>query len=631
MSPTSKFIKQKIFLLFIILTFPVFSQPIPKVYTNLSYNKEGNLQLNINDKTILAKQPEKFPEKHIYKTIITGNKDGIIIYFSDTTFSGEIAYGFIKYNDSRYPMPVYFKHTAKIKNGTALIPIKKLSGKYDMIDWETLGTGTIGFRIITQNGIILYDAISSFEYTKEGFRMIPAIIEGPFINNLTDTSCVISFRTDMPVTAEIIIDNKNIVEEEMSTDHSILIDNLRPETQYNYTIIYGKLSQSYYFETALPKGSNKPFTFAYISDSRGGQGGGERNFYGTNAYILKKALALATQEKVKFVQFTGDLISGYETSENNMHFQYANWKQAISPFAHYIPVNVGMGNHEAYNFEFYLDSEHYPIAIDHFPFDKASSESIFALNFVNPENGPESEDGSIYDPDPNHKDFPSYKENVYYYIYGNTAIIVLNSNYLYAPSLWTHTLTGGNIHGYIMDNQIKWLKQVLTLFEKDNKIKNVFVTIHTPPFPNGGHSYDDMWYSGNNTPRPVIAGKPVAKGIIERRDEFLDLLINKSTKVCAILTGDEHNYNHLLITNEMQRYPERWDKQKLKLNRSILQINNGAAGAPYYAKEKLPWSENCKGFTTQNALVLITVNDNHIIATVKNPDTLEIIDTFTIK
>jgi len=208
---------------------------------------------------------------------------------------------------------------------------------------------------------------------------------------------------------------------------------------------------------------------------------------------------------------------------------------------------------------------------------------------------------------------------------------VLNSNYLYAPSLSEYKQTGGNIHGYIMNNQLKWLKETLKKFEKDNDIKNVFVTIHTPAFPNGGHSYDDMWYSGDNSQRPFIAGKPLAKGIIERRDEFLDILINQTNKVVALLTGDEHNYNHLLIDDKMPRYPKDWKKPKLKLNRSILQINNGAAGAPYYAQEKLPWSKNVSGFTTQNALVLITVDGEHITAVVKNPDTLEIVDKFVIK
>ncbi len=620
-----------VFSIFLLIAFSGFSQDIPKVYTNLSYNENGILQLTLNGEQITAYQHETLPGDIIFGTRIYGTENGIGFEFPDTSFEGTMAYGFIKYGDSRYPMPVYFKRTAKIEKGKAEISIRSLSGKYDMIGWEETKTGTIGIRVISSEGTILFDGINSFEFDSTKFNVIPAISEGPFINKLTDKSCVISFRTSMPVAAIIKVDGREIKEKNALTDHEILIDGLKSATKYDYTVIYGKLSQSYVFETALPRGSDKPFTFAYLSDSRGGQGGGERNFYGPNAYIAKKAMALALQERVKFMQFTGDLITGYGVSADDMNLQYANWKQAISPFAHYLPVVTAMGNHETYDFAFYPDSEYYPIAIDHFPFATESSEAVYAANFVNPENGPVSEDSSAYDPDLQNMDFPPYKENVFYYSYGNTAIVVLNSNYWYVPFLWKYTQTGGNLHGYIMDNQLKWLKETLQKLEKDDQIKNVFVTIHTPPFPNGGHSYDDMWYSGNNTHRPVIAGKPVAKGIIERRDEFLDILVNQSSKVVALLTGDEHNYNHLLINNDMPRYPKNWDKSKLKLTRSILQINNGAAGAPYYAQEKMPWSANVSGFTTQNALVLITVNGEHITAVVKNPDTLEIVDEFVIK
>lgn len=617
--------------LFFFTVLSISAQEIPKVYSNLSYDNNGKLQLLFKGKKLPVIKPEKSPGDIIYGMLNIGTANGIQFIFKNSKFSGQMAYGFIKYDDSHFPMPVYFKNTATIKNGVANIDLLSLSGKYDMINWESNGKGTIGYRVIAENGQLLFDNYCGFSYDGKRFDVMPVISEGPFINKLTDTGCVISFKTTMPVATSIKVNGKTIKEKKSAINHEITIDGLKPASQYDYTVFYGKLSQSYHFETALPKGSNQPFNFAYLSDSRGGQGGGERNFYGPNAYIVKKALALATQEKVKFVQFTGDLISGYGLSAKDMNLQYHNWKQTVSPFAHYLPVIAAMGNHEAYNFAFLADKDYYPITIDHFPFDKASSESLFAFHFVNPENGPESEDGSLYDPDPNQIDFPSYKENVFYYTYGNTAIVVLNSNYLYAPMLAKYKQTGGNIHGYIMDNQLKWLKETLMKFEKDNDIKNVFVTIHTPAFPNGGHSYDDMWYSGNNLPRPIIAGKPVAKGIIERRDEFLDILINQTTKVVALLTGDEHNYNHLLIDDKMPRYPKNWNKPKLKLNRSILQINNGAAGAPYYAQEKLPWSRNVSGFTTQNALVLITVDGEHITAVVKNPDTLEIVDKFVIK
>jgi phosphodiesterase/alkaline phosphatase D-like protein len=135
-----------------------------------------------------------------------------------------------------------------------------------------------------------------------------------------------------------------------------------------------------------------------------------------------------------------------------------------------------------------------------------------------------------------------------------------------------------------------------------------------------------MWYNGNNEVRPYIAGKPVKKGIIERRDELLDIIVNKSSKVLAILTGDEHNYALTEISPEMERYPENYEPEKIQLNRTIYQVNNGAAGAPYYAQEITPWTPWVTGFTTQNALVLFHINGKAVEMEVINPDTLEEVD-----
>jgi hypothetical protein len=140
-----------------------------------------------------------------------------------------------------------------------------------------------------------------------------------------------------------------------------------------------------------------------------------------------------------------------------------------------------------------------------------------------------------------------------------------------------------------------------------------------------------MWYSGNNQYRPFIKGKPVATGIIERRDQYLDILINESTKVLAILTGDEHNYNWLKLTPEVPIYPEIWPMKKLNVSRPIYQINNGAAGAPYYAQEVLPWSDFTQSFSVENALCLFYVEGPTVKMRVLNPDTLNEIDSVTLR
>jgi hypothetical protein len=48
--------------------------------------------------------------------------------------------------------------------------------------------------------------------------------------------------------------------------------------------------------------------------------------------------------------------------------------------------------------------------MDKFPYDTQSAESAFQDTFVNPDNGPLSEDNNQYDPNPNETDFPSYRE-----------------------------------------------------------------------------------------------------------------------------------------------------------------------------------------------------------------------------
>ena len=135
-----------------------------------------------------------------------------------------------------------------------------------------------------------------------------------------------------------------------------------------------------------------------------------------------------------------------------------------------------------------------------------------------------------------------------------------------------------------------------------------------------------MWYGGNNDYRPVIAGKRAAKGIIERRDELMDIIVNKSTKVRAILTGDEHNYCKTELGPETNIYPDVYLPPRITLSRTIYQINNGAAGAPYYAQQQTPWTSSTSGFTTQNALVFFHVDGKKIEMEVLNPDTLEPLD-----
>ena len=558
----------------------------------------------------------------------TGSPQGINFNFQDSLLNGSLFFGLIPFGDSKHPQPVYFRSPAKISKGLADISINEISGRYDMVGWQAAGKGTLGYRVINEYGEIIYDGIIGFKGTGP-FEIDDTIIEGPFVNILTDKSAVISFKTNTEIRGEVIINNKSY-KSKKGFSHEIEVKGLNSGTSYDYSVVYGSNKQNYALHTAPSPGSRKPFTFSYASDSRSGNGGGERNLGGVNAYIMKKIMALTTFKESRFMQFTGDMITGYKSYMNEMELEYANWKRSIEPFAHYFPVYTGMGNHEVLTNIYYDPNTKLKIEVDKFPFATESSEFLYAKEFVNPTNGPDSEDRSVYDPSVSTIDFPSYSENVFYYTYDNTAMIVLNSNYWFAPSTRLLQFISGNLHGYIMDNQLEWLRKTIASLEKDNNIDHIFVTQHTPAFPNGGHVQDDMWYGGNNDYRAVVAGKRVAKGIIERRDEILDIIVNKSSKVRAILTGDEHNYCKTEIGPDTNIYPEVYLPPKIKLNKTIYQINNGAAGAPYYAQEETPWTPFTTGFTTQNAVVFFHVHGKHIEMEVLNPDTLEKIDALKL-
>lgn len=627
--------RKRIYILFLISILTVFSVSaqkklqVPSVYSNISKNSDGKLLLNLNSVSYVLNDVASDLTLENLKGIPQTSRTGILFDFKGAIKNGTLYYGLIPYDDSKYPLPVYFRSPVTILDGKAFVNMQALKGRYDMVGWVKKQKGILGYRVVNEAGEFLYDGRIGFKGYDPLF-IDTTIVEGPFVNLLNHESATFSFDTNIPIITEIKVDGKTFTEETASMHHEIKVEGLKDHTMYNYTVQFGTNQEMYSFKTAPKPGSRTKFTFGYASDSRSGQGGGERDFNGANAYIMKKIMALGAYEQCEFMQFTGDLITGYKIDPNQIRLEYANWKRAVEPWARYIPVISTMGNHEALMYYWSLPGGDF-YSIDKFPFDKVSSEAIYAENFVNPKNGPESEDGAFYDPNKKKIDFPSYKENVFYYTYDNVAMIVLNSDYFYSPSTSHVNITSGNIHGYIMDNQLEWMEKTLGELENDENIDHVFVTVHTPFFPNGGHVNDDMWYNGNNDYRPYVAGKPVDKGIIERRDDLLEIIVNKSKKVVALLTGDEHNYCKTHITPETNIYPENWDKPKLKLKRSIYQVNNGAAGAPYYSQEITPWSPFTTGFTTQNALVLFHIEGTKIQMEVINPDTLDKVDELVLR
>jgi len=612
---------------------------IPKVYTNLSPSPKGEIIFD-NDglKLTSFSAPGIYSLQNFYQAA-KGSESGIDFDFKLPNFNGTLFFGLIPLNDVRYPVPFYSKTPVAITAGKASINIRKdLSDLNDIVAWGQNKKGLIGYRILDQSGKMIYEGRVAFRGAGP-FEVVNTIVEGPFVSKVTTEGCTVAFTTSQPEALILTVEylsqgikkTKDFPETTPSKKHEIEIKGFFPATEYVYRIIVGGITYQFSFTTLPKPGSRQPFSFAFASDSRYGAGGGERNAYGVNYYTVRKFMSLASMKNVSFFQFSGDLINGYCLSKDEINHQYANWKKAVEPWAHYMPVYTAMGNHELLMYMFPDDEIGKRYMLDKFPFDMESSEAVFAENFTNPENGPKSEDGAPYDPDPKSIDFPTYSENVYYYTYDNVAIVVLNTHYWFSPSVSQNVLTSGNPAGYIMDNQLSWLRTTINKLEADKDIDHIFITLHTPFFPNGGHAADAFWYNGNNRGRAVVTGNAMRTGIIERRDEILDLIVNASRKTVAVLCGDEHNYSRMEITPQTKIYTDDYNGKKITLTRSIWQITNGTAGAPVYAQELTPWTESVKKFSIQNSLVFFHINGKSVKMEVINPVTLEKIEEITLK
>lgn len=611
------------------------AQSIPAAYANIHADENGLYILHpeSGDKLeFISADSDLSPD--VFVRAARGASIGLDFDFADASLQGLLYYGFVPTENVRFLQPVWFKYAEKITDGKASVNITAMKGKYDIVGWEISGRGLLAYRVSNSGGELIYEGRIGFK-GKGPFEPTLTLTEGPFVNRITSESVTITFSTNQLCSPTVSIDGTVYTEKQRmmnpvgTTRHEILINKLMPATTYTYTVHAAEQSISHQFTTAPPPGSRKPFAFGYASDSRKAMGGGERNMKGVNAYMVKRIAALSVSQGAAFLQFTGDMINGQLSAIEETRLEYASWKRAVEPFWHSVPVYTGMGNHESVCLVFGDDAN--TVSVDRFPFASSSAETVFANEFCNPANGPLSEDGSYSDPDPNSLDFPPYHESVYSYTYDNVAMVVLNSDYWYAKNEEMIPLTGGNPHGYIMDNQLAWFAKTIERLEADKQIDHVFVSIHTPLFPNGGHAGDAMWYLGNNDIRPYVAGNPVEKGIIERRDELLDIMVNQSKKVVAVLAGDEHNYSRLLIDSDMDLYPENWTHQKLLLKRPLWQITNGSAGAPYYGRETLPWSDHLKIFSQQSALALFNINGPAVELKVTNPDTLEEIETIRLR
>jgi 3',5'-cyclic AMP phosphodiesterase CpdA len=428
--------------------------------------------------------------------------------------------------------------------------------------------GTLAYRLELfdprKGAAQFIDRHFSFRVDRDQFRKTPTILEGPFLNQIGVDSAVVWWVTDTPARGEVrLIEGATTPSETgLALRHLVRLRALKARTRYAYQAISTAESGEIRSRTHnLRTSPQQPeFSFVFTCDGRtGGLGGGDTALEGINGISARALVVQMARHSPDLLIFTGDLINGYTTREDDFRAQLRSWKRIYGPLWHEVPIYTGMGNHESL-----ID-----VVEDGTQVDKQgqqSAEAVFASEFVHPMNGPEPERPGL----------PPYKSSVYSFDYAGCHFTQLNSDYWYSSRPEKHA---GNPFGRLLPGQLAWLEKDL-MAARSAGARHIFVFVHEPAFPNGGHMQDSLWGGGETESAKV-------------RDRFWSIVTQAGAS--AVFSGHEHNYSRTLIDSKTPVHRDGTPNPEFA--KPTWQITQGAAGAPFYPRDyTAPWAKNVKKF-----------------------------------
>jgi 3',5'-cyclic AMP phosphodiesterase CpdA len=132
----------------------------------------------------------------------------------------------------------------------------------------------------------------------------------------------------------------------------------------------------------------------------------------------------------------------------------------------------------------------------------------------------------------------------------------------------------------LLPGQLDWLEKDLTA-ARSARARHLFVFVHEPAFPNGGHIADSLW-GGGRDPEAVSA-----------RDRLWTIVTQAGAS--AVFSGHEHNYSRTLIDSKTPVHRD--GTANAAFAKPTWQITQGAAGAPFYPRDSnVPWAKSVKKF-----------------------------------
>ena len=285
--------------------------------------------------------------------------------------------------------------------------------------------------------------------SQNSWSQVAQITRGPYLQSITQTSAVVRWRTDVPTIGEIGLSKfpkkrkievyLGAKEKSSTTEHEILINNLKPNTKYFYSLKNENqeflFNENQFIKTIPKKGSTQPIRIWALGDF----GAGTEN----QKLVTKSLLNYVGEQKPDAWIWLGD--NAYDKGKDEEYQK-----------------NV----FDVYQKDFLQNTALYPSPGNHdYAGKHDSSLPPYFQIFTLPSQG---EAGGV----------TSGTESYYSVDYGNVHLISLNTEEKSADGTFLYDGKGA---------QVDWLIKDL----EANKLPWVIVYFHKPPYTKGSHDSDN--------------------------------------------------------------------------------------------------------------------------------------------
>jgi len=161
-----------------------------------------------------------------------------------------------------------------------------------------------------------------------------AIVRGPYLSCPTQSSITIRWANRMPAASTVeygLTASYGLVSCEPSAaiEHTVILSNLRPSTEYHYRVCSGDTTRDFTFRTAVTP--DAPVAFVVYGDSR------------TNHDVHAQILSMIEARRPMFILHTGDLVESGKPSDWDTYFSILCRRTTVGET---IPVYSALGNHD---------------------------------------------------------------------------------------------------------------------------------------------------------------------------------------------------------------------------------------------------------------------------------------------